>query len=260
MTPNPTPPPPPPPSEKSSTGTIVAVILAAVVIAAAVWWFLLRKPEVAPPPPAPVEAPDASVAPAPASVPVAERDARAREQLAGLSKEPEWKTWLEQQDLIGKLTAAVANVAEGESPRGSLGFLAPSGAFQVATKKGKSTIDEKSFARYDTVTRVFASLDAGLAAKAYTALHPLIDGVYAEIAPPGAKFDVTFGKAIDRLVAVPVPSGAIEVVPKGALYAFADEGLEQRSAAEKHLLRMGALNQRKVQAKLAELKAALSLP
>ncbi|HLM44689.1 MAG TPA: DUF3014 domain-containing protein, partial [Myxococcaceae bacterium] len=51
----------------------------------------------------------------------------------------------------------------------------------------------------------------------------------------------------------------VELTPKGALYAYADPRLEALGAAEKHLLRMGPENMRKVQTKLTELAGALGL-
>jgi hypothetical protein len=56
-----------------------------------------------------------------------------------------------------------------------------------------------------------------------------------------------------------VPTGPVEVIPKGALYAYADLRLEALSGAEKHLLRMGPENMRKVQTKLSEIASALGL-
>lgn len=256
MTPNP---PPPPPSERSPAGTALGILIVLGLLGLGAWYFVLRKATPPPPPPPTAEAaPDAGApAPAPPSLSVAERDERARAELAALSSEPEWGTWLQQQDLLGRFAAAVANIADGESPRTVLAFLAPTGAFTVEDKRKQTFISEKSYARYDGVARVFGSLELNAAAKAYQTLHPLIDAVYAEIAPPGAKFDDTFNRAIDRLTAVPLPSGPVEVVEKGALYAFADPELEARSAAEKHLLRMGPKNQAIIQSRLRGLKAVL---
>lgn len=263
MTPNP----PPPTTEprRSTTGVVVGGILIAAAIAVGLWYFFVRRPE----PPTPVitnepmaELPDAGTAPPLTDLPqvaVTDRDERARQELANLSNEPEWKKWLEEQkDLLGKFAAAVANIAEGESPRTVLAFLAPGGKFEVT--EGEATfIADESYARYDTVARVFGSIDVGRAAKAYQTLHPLIDAVYAEISRPGSKFDDTFAKAIDRLVSVPVQKEPVEVVAAGALYAFADPELEKLSAAEKHLLRMGPKNQAIIQRQLRELKEALGL-
>lgn len=78
--------------------------------------------------------------------------------------------------------------------------------------------------------------------------------------PPGRSLEQSLAQAIGRLTRVEVPRGPVELTPKGALYAYADPRLEALGAAEKHLLRMGPDNMRKVQAKLSELSAALGLP
>lgn len=67
-------------------------------------------------------------------------------------------------------------------------------------------------------------------------------------------------QAIGRLTHVAVPAGTVEVIPRGAFYSYADPRLEALSSAEKHLLRMGPENMRKVQTKLTEFASALGLP
>jgi hypothetical protein len=141
-----------------------------------------------------------------------------------------------------------------------LGFLAPAGGFQVAEARGKTTIDARSFARYDTVARVFGSIDAQVAGSVYRELKPLIDQAHSEIAPPGQTFDQTFSQAIQHLLSVPVPQQPLEVRAQGALYAYASPELEGLSRAQKHLLRMGPQHMQAIQAKLRELQSALGLP
>jgi hypothetical protein len=48
--------------------------------------------------------------------------------------------------------------------------------------------------------------------------------------------------AVSRVVNVKFPEGEVELVPKGAVYAFKDPALEGLSGAEKQVLRMGAKN------------------
>lgn len=244
---------PPPPTGRN---VIIAVVLLAL-FAGGLWYYLKgRAPEPPPPPPAePLAVPDAGVAFV--LPPMSERDFAARDALTGLSPLSEWQEWLAQQDLIGKFTAAVANIAEGESPRAALAFLAPKQPFEVVEKKRKIYAAPASFARYDTVTRVIDSIDADGAAFAYRKLKPLIDGVYAEISRPGAKFDDTFKAALDRMADVPLPDGETELVPKGALFAYADPKLEALSQAEKHLLRFGPKNANVVQQKARDLREKL---
>jgi hypothetical protein len=246
----------PPPRRGASWMTPVLLLLA---IGGGVAWWLTRPPPEAPAPPAVADAgqPDAGGM----EPPLSQSDPQVRNQLAGVSADPLWAKWLEQSDLVRRFAAAVQQVADGDSPRASVPFLAPAAPFAVKEpKRGAATIDPKSYARYDAVAGCFASIDAAKAAAAYRTLQPLMDRAWRELGPPGTKLDDALARAIARLTAVPVPKGEVEVVPKGALWAFKDEALESRTAAEKHLLRMGPENMQRVQVKLRELQGALGLP
>ena len=246
---------------RGSRAKTLAIVVLFGVLALVASYFGLRKSEPEPVAAAvPVDAGVAAAPPAAPEVSLPESDARVRELVGRLSTEPEFAQWLQQQDLVRRFTAAVNNVAEGSSPAMVLGFLAPAGGFQVREARGKATIDDRSFARYDTVARVFGSIDAKMAASVYRELMPLIDQAHKEIAPPGQTFDFTFSKAIQHLLSVPVPQAPVEVRPKGALYAYASPELEGLSRAQKHLLRMGPKNMQTIQAKLRELQGALGLP
>jgi hypothetical protein len=251
----------PAPTRKRPVGLIVALIALA---GAGAWYSYQRmKAREAPPvtpPPVVTQVVDAgTVAPqGPPSVP--EGDARVRELVGPLSTDPELAKWLGVEGLLQRFTTAVSNIADGESPRMVLSFLAPTEGFKVVEAKGKTTIDPQSYARYDAVARVMGSLDVPGVARAWLELKPLVDRVYAEIAPPGRTFEQTLNQAIQHLLEVPVPQGDVEVVPKGGLYAYADPKLEGLSRAQKHLLRMGPQNAKAIQLRLQELHTSLRLP
>lgn len=240
---------------------MVFIVAALALVGLVAWYVLTRKgapvaPEAAPPP-AKTETAAAQPPPLP---PAAESDARVRDLAKGLSSDPEFAKWLGAEGLLQRFTAAVSNIAEGESPRMVLSFLAPAKGFQATKAGGHSVIDPASYERYDAVARVIGSIDVQVTARVYSELKPLIDGTYAEIAPPGQTFDKTFSRAIEHLLAVPVPQGDVALTEKGALYAFADPQLEGLSRAQKHLLRMGPKNMQTIQAKLRELRGTLNLP
>ncbi|MCP3061712.1 DUF3014 domain-containing protein [Myxococcus sp. K38C18041901] len=241
-------------------GPLVAV---GVGVAVALGVFRGKQPE---PVPVVAEAPkpvDAGVAPVTPTESLPESDGRVRELASRMSEEAELQRWLQEKDLVRRVTAAVNNVAEGASPRMVLGFLAPTGGFQVVEGKGKDkkmTVDPRSHARYDLIARVFGTFDAQVARSLFRDLKPLIDQAHREIAPPGQAFDSTLNRAIEHLLSVPVPEGALEVQPQGGLYVYASPELEGLSKAQKHLLRMGPQNIRVIQAKLKELQTALDLP
>nr|WP_240672367.1 DUF3014 domain-containing protein [Corallococcus coralloides] len=258
-------PPPPPetePPKAPSRGKVLGILVALMVVGVVGSYFGLRRQSEAPPVVTAPPVVDAGVAEVPAEVSLPESDGRIRDLVGKLSVDPELAKWLQERDLARRFTASVSNIAEGESPRASLLFMAPVGAFQVgaAGANGRSEIAPLSYARYDLVARALGSLDASGAATVYRELKPLIDQAYREIAPPDQGFETAFGRAIQHLLAVPVPEGPVEVEPKGALYVYASPELEGLSKAQKHLLRMGPGNMRLIQAKLRELRTALNLP
>ncbi|MFP2927672.1 DUF3014 domain-containing protein [Pyxidicoccus sp. 3LG] len=255
-------PPPQSPPPGGSRGKTLAIVVGLGLLALIASYFGIRRQEARPP--EVVTAPEVDAGPAVAPAPTAslpESDGRVRDLMGRLSSEPEFAKWLQEKDLVRRFTAAVNNIAEGASPRMVLGFLAPAGGFEVSqVDKATTVIDPRSYGRYDTVARVFGSLDAQAAGSVYRELKPLIDQAHGEIAPPGQPFDRTFSQAIQHLLTVPVQEGPVEVKQQGALYAYAAPELEGLSRAQKHLLRMGPENMRTIQAKLRELQSALGLP
>ncbi|QDE90642.1 hypothetical protein BHS06_17665 [Myxococcus xanthus] len=253
-----------PESAQSSKGKTLAVVLGLAGLALVASYFGLRRQESLP-----VEVPTIPMEPAgetPAAPPMIpetslpERDAEVRSLASQLSPDPELARWMGEKDLVRRFAAAVSSIAEGLSPRMVLGFLAPTGAFQVTQVDGTTVIDPASYARYDTVARVIGSVDTQAAASVYRELKPLIDQAHAEIAPPGQTFSSALSAAVQHLLKVPVQEGPVEVVPEGALYAYAAPEFEDLSPAQKHLLRMGPQNMQLIQAKLRELNSSLGLP
>lgn len=206
-----------------------------------------------------------------------EGDALLRKLGADWSKAKEFARWLALEDLVRRLTAAVNLVADGESPAPVLTFLQIKGEFsaQEGTKaKGKKLkkltahkrkpplhpgrmfIAQDSYSRFDSFTEVFSSVDAAAVGRAYGQLRPYFETAYAQIGRPGTKFDDRLVAALRRLTSVKLLEGQVEVVPRGAVYAFKDPAIEALSPAEKHLLRMGPKNGRAVQDTLRKFAAS----
>lgn len=265
---------------------IVGGLLVLALFVAGAWWVFLRPPADLPPgettPSGPVAergpTPEVGTTPEESSVeepppprvplpPLDRSDPRVREEVSSLSGREEWVEWLAPEDLVRRFVASVTNVAEGQSPRAHVAHVAPKAPFvaeTVSAEDGEAgetvlVIDEASYRRYDRLADVFASLDIGASVALYHDLEPLFEQAYAEIGDPRTTFRETLGEAIDRLLAVQVPGGDVELVRHATHYRFADPELEALSPAEKHLLRMGPANAEKVQQKLRFLRSALDL-
>jgi len=230
------------------------LLVAAVVVVIAGAVFLLRRAPAPPPPP-----PQAAAAPPkPADAPLPpeeDSDTQVRKAVAPLSARPELSRWLAGEGLLDRWVVIADNLAEDVTPRKQLAMLAPAKPFVARGAK----IDPRSYARYDGVADVIASVDAKGFASAVRALHPLLEAAYHKLGYPDRSLDDLARAALQRLIDAPMAEGDVVLLPKGALYRFADEKLESQGAVEKHLLRMGPRNTRLIQAKAREIAAALDL-
>ena len=245
---------------------IVLAILA--VLAGSVFLYLkmfrgvpeLPDPEM----PTPSTPPTEAVVPPPPPPPsmllpdLDESDEFVRALVEGVSSHPRLASWLVNPDLVRSFVVTVDNVARGENPKAHVRFLEPEGRFAIDGAGGRTVISRESLRRYDLVTAVVTSLDTTGTVRLYRDLAPLFDEAYEELGNPDT-FEDALGAAIDRILAVEVPSGPLEVVEGIDSYAFADPELERLGPVEKQLLRMGPDNAREVQAKLLTFKTALAL-
>jgi len=184
-------------------------------------------------------------------------DEPVRELVRDCSTHPDFAQWLENKNILRRCVAIVDNISNGASPAPHLQFLVPLDRFKVIKKNGKIILDPTGYIRYQPITMVQVSLDSEKLVRVYRQLQPVIEEAYRELGYPGTKFQETLAEAIDVLLKTPIPEGEILLEEKVTTYAFADPHLEGLSAVQKHFLRMGPQNVKKIQAKLREIKAAL---
>ena len=258
-------------------GGWITVLVVGVILAAggAALWFLYLAPNSAV-----VQSTDGGTSASPTNVDAAETktlsladgDALLRKIAEG-SYSKEIVKWVSAPNIIQRIAAAVRLIAVGKSPRPVLDFIEITGKFSVIAKdvppKGKATklsrkkrqkrarltqermfIAATSIKRYDALTKPLTPDNAEYFGKAYAELQPYFDAAFAQVAGPGERFNDILTAAVKRMVSVSIPKEPIELIPKGALYAFKDPQLESLSDAEKHLLRMGPENMNKVQTSL----------
>ncbi len=246
---------------------VIAIAFVVLAVAGGGWWYRGRA---TPAPATSTAAPPAATAPtAPAAAATAEpalplptldaSDAFLRDAVGRLSAMPQLAAWLVDADLARRFVAAVVAVAEGKSPSSHLGFLAPAEPFRVRSSGGRTYADDASFRRHDLATSVFVSIDERGAAELHRRIRPLLAAAYLEVGDPRSSFEPTLARAIGNLLAVPVPDAPVEVRAASVAYLWADPELERLSVAQKHLLRLGPDNARRVQDKLRALARALEL-
>lgn len=252
---------------QGSRGQAALFVMAAVAIAGTgAWYWVTTGAHALRPAPADDVAPEAPASPAPprsaagSGLPGLDAsDALVRELAAALSKHPGLTAWLASEDLVRRYVVAVSDVARGASPRQQLPFMVPDRAPTVRATSGRLLMSAVSWRRYDALTATFSSLDPAGVARLHVELRPLIERAWAELGLRDTTYDEALARAFGRLLAVRVPEGAVEVTPSAAVYAFADPALEGLGAVEKHLVRMGPGNARRLQAHLRELASAMGV-
>lgn len=243
---------------------IAAVVLVVAVVGGLVWWFGLRRSDVTTTaePTAPIAAttPESGVPapPEPLELPALEEsDGVVRDLALVLSRHPRWAAWLVTDELVERFVFAVNSVAAGVSPKPKVLFLAPEGDFQVRETAGRVVIDPASYRRYDPVTEAFVSFETPAAVRLYQQLLPLFEDAHRALGFPEGTFGEAFATAIDRVLSVRVPDDPPTVELDIQTYQFTDPELEGLTRAEKHVLRLGPDNARRVQGKLRELRDGL---
>ncbi len=257
-------------AEKVKLASIVITFVILIAIGAGVYYFFIyEKPEKTPliqqvlqeqPAQAPAEEPVVEEAPELIQVGLDESDDTIRSMAGGLSSHPEAVTWLMSKDLIRKFVSAVDNIANGLSPRSQIDFFSLEENFKVIEKGGLYYVNHEGYDRYNLVGDVFSSLDSQGWVQLYEQSRLLIQEAYTDLGYPDEDFSKTLTAAIVELLKAPVIEGDILLEPKVISYAMADPALENLSEAQKHLIRMGPENVRKIQAKLREIGLALGIP
>jgi hypothetical protein len=258
------------------TGAVLVVLL---VGAGVLYWYSLRppaapptieqpktaEPSQSPSPPAEVKLGEEKEAPPQpeAEMPALDQsDDFVRQTMRNLSPHGKLGEWLRIKNIIRVFVAAVDNIANGKSPRPQLGFLSPGQAFQVREKGSRISLDPKGHERFDILTDAIVSFSSSMTVQAYQKLRPLFQEAYRELGYPQKDFHTTFIRALKRILDAPVVEREIllEEEGTGLNYVIIDEGLEDMNEVQKHLLRMGPKNTKKIQQKVREIALALGVP
>ena len=257
-----------------------SLAIAAVICAAAFYYYLQHAPNLhlsAPPPaaapaqtapapgPAPAPAPEPAVRhplepsaqAAPPSLPTLDNsDSLMRESVAGLIGRKAFAETVIPEQLVRRIVATVDNLPRQTAPRRMIPLQPVAGSF-VATGGDTPVIDPANFARYTPYVRVLESVDTHALVRAYVHEYPLFQRAYEELGYPGKYFNDRLMAAIDDMLATPDVEGPLALEQPKVLYQFADPSLEQLSAGQKILLRMGKENAAHVKAKLLEIRREL---
>lgn len=218
---------------------------------------LVRYPIPKPPPPqekAAAGQAEVHVAPLP---PLDQSDGAVGRALAQLVGQQLLDTWFNLSHFVRRIAVTVDNLPRRQVPPRYLPMKPVDGAFLVTGTDENPYLDPANYRRYTPYVKLLEEVNAKKLIAFYIRFYPLFQKAYADLGYPKAYFNDRLVAAIDDLLAAPNVQGPIKLVRPNVVYKFADPRLEQLSAGQKLMIRMGPDNARRVKAKLRELRHAL---
>jgi hypothetical protein len=160
-------------------------------------------------------------------------------------------------NFIHRVVATIDNLPRRELAERLRPAVPAPGQFRTAGKADALVVSPQNFPRYSPHIQLAKAADARTLVRIYVKFYPLFQQAYEDLGYPNGYFNDRLIEVIDHLVAAPaLPDHARLQQPK-VFYQFADSDLEQRSAGEKILMRVGNENAVVIKAKLREIRAEL---
>ena len=142
------------------------------------------------------------------------------------------------------------------------------GRFEVAAAGGATTAVASNAARYAPFVAFTESVDARRAVSLYVKHYALFQQAYEELGYPGRYFNDRLVAVIDSLLATPNPvaplplrlvevKGPVKSVRPWVRYEYVDAEIESLSSGQKMLLRTGPANEKRLKARLVEVRSLL---
>ena len=220
--------------------------------------------ETRPPPPPPVKADDGGIQhPIPtgadaSALPVLNQSDRlVRDSMAGLLGSKSVEQFLIPENVVRHIVVTVDNLPRRKVAIDLRPVKATPGQTVVSNQGDATTLSASNYARYAPFVHLVETTDPKTLAAVYFHLYPLFQQAYEDLGYPGRFFNDRLVEVIDHLLAAPEPQGPIELVQPKVFYQYADRNLEDLSAGQKLMIRMGPANERTLKAKLRDLRAEL---
>jgi hypothetical protein len=209
--------------------------------------------------PLPEAQPQQPSAPAPKPLPpLNESDETVRESLAT----PLGKRGLDDivisKDIARHIVATIDNLPRKKVAERLLPVKPPSGQLVTSGQGEIVTLSAANYARYVRYVRLAQAVDAKQLVALYVHLYPLFQQAYQELGYPKKYFNDRLVQVIDHLLATPAVKEPVALVRPKVLYEFEEPELEDLSAGQKMMIRIGPENAAAMKAKLREIRQELA--
>ncbi|MDB6041794.1 MAG: hypothetical protein JWM63_345 [Gammaproteobacteria bacterium] len=201
--------------------------------------------------------PDAASADSTALPVLNDSDKVVQDSLAGLLGPKPVEQFLVPENVVRHIVVTIDNLPRKKVAVDLRPVKATPGQTVVASQGDINTLSAENYARYAPFVHLVQSTDPKTLATVYFRLYPLFQQAYEDLGYPGKYFNDRLVEVIDHLLETPDVQGPIELVQPKVFYEFADPKLEDRSAGQKLLIRMGGANERILKAKLRDFRAEI---
>ena len=157
-------------------------------------------------------------------------------------------------DLIYHLVVTLDNLPRKHLPASVVPLKRAAGPFIVDGQGEVRTIAASNAKRYAAFIAVAKNLDADALVALYRRYYPLFQQAYKELGYPDGNFNDRLVAVIDDLLAAPDPEPPIRLEQPKILFQYADPNLENRSAGQKIMMRIGRNNAAVLKQKLTEIR------
>ena len=250
---------------------LVGAIVAIAVAAGGWYWYSGRQSPPAPEPvtraPAPQPAADTESqishplpgeSTAPAALPALNNsDQVVRDSLVGVLGRNPVEQFLVPQNIVRHIVVTVDNLPRHKVAADLRPVKPTPGQALTATQGEINTLGQANFERYAPLVHAVQTTDVKALAVVYERLYPLFQQAYEDLGYPGKYFNDRLVEAIDNLLQTPEVPAPIQLVQPKVFWEYADPGLEERSAGQKLLIRMGPQNARIIKDKLRAFRAEI---
>jgi len=161
------------------------------------------------------------------------------------------------KDIVHHIVSTVDNLPRRVVAARLLPVKSPAGQILTSGEGEVIFLSAANYARYDPYVRVVRATDVKQLIALYAHFYPLFQQAYQELGYPKKHFNDRLVEVIDHLLDAPDPQTPVKLVRPKVMFEFDDPELEELSAGQKILLRMGPENAAVVKAKLREIRNGL---
>lgn len=185
-------------------------------------------------------------------------DAVAKDAIATILNSDTYIRFLVPNGIIRHVVATIDNLPRNKIAVQILPIKLLPGSLTTASTSHGMSIGSANAGRYAAYVDAAEAIDTKRLAGFYVRLYPLLQQAYVELGYPRGYFNDRLINVIDHLLAAPEPKGPIYVSQPKIMFEFVDAELEELSAGQKILIRVGIANELRLKAKLREIRKALT--